>query len=102
MLMPARKKPTDHIPRIIAPRLSNGDKRISFGHGLPPAVKEGLRAIAHRENKSMSWVMEEVIIDYFNLKRPKYIDRKPTEKENQDAAEQAARQKHRSSTPSKG
>lgn len=56
----------------IAPRLANGDSRVGFGHGLPESVKEGLRAIARREGKSMSWVMEEVIIDYFGLKRPQY------------------------------
>jgi len=60
-------------PRRIAPRLLSGEKRTAFGHGLPPAIKEGLRAIAHRENKSMSWVMEEVIIDYFSLKQPEYV-----------------------------
>jgi len=72
----SKTRPSDHKPRIIAPRLSSGEKRIGFGHGLPPAVKEGLRAIALREGKSMSWVMEEVIIDYFKLKRPKYVERK--------------------------
>jgi len=64
------------IRRIIAPRLANGDSRVSFGHGLPPAIKEGLRKIAYSENKSMSWVMEEVIIDYFSLRRPAYKKRK--------------------------
>lgn len=58
--------------RTIAPRLANGDSRVPFSHGLPDYIKEGLRAIAAHENKSMSWAMEEVIIDYFGLKRPKY------------------------------
>lgn len=62
--------------RIIAPRLANKQPRVSFGHGLPDDIKEGLRDIARKENKSMSWVMEEVIIDYFGLKRPKYVVRK--------------------------
>ena len=57
---------------IRAPRLSSGDRRIPFGHGLPHEIKEGIRKIAKDENKSMSWVMEEVIIDYFEFKRPKY------------------------------
>ena len=65
----------DHKPRHIAPRLASGERRESFGHGLPPTIKAGLRAIAARENRSMSWVMEEVIIDYFKLKRPEYIGR---------------------------
>jgi len=75
--MKTRTAKDDHVPRIIAPRLANGDKRVGFGHGLPPHVKDGLRAIAAQENKSMSWVMEVVIIDYFGLKRPKYLQRKP-------------------------
>ncbi len=62
--------------RIIAPRLYNGDSRIGNGHRLPPQIKDGLRHIAEREGKSMSWVLEEVIIDYFNLRRPKYKARK--------------------------
>ena len=61
---------------MIAPRLANGESRVSFGHGLPDSVKEGLRTIAKQENKSMSWVMEKVIIDYFGLKQPKYVERK--------------------------
>lgn len=64
------------LHRIIAPRLANGDSRIGFGHCLPADIKDGLRHIAIRENKSMSWVLEEVIIDYFSLRRPKYKKRK--------------------------
>lgn len=64
------------VPRIIAPRLASGDKRESIGHGLPPEIKAGIRRIAERENKSVSWVLEQVIIDYFGLRRPKYIQRK--------------------------
>lgn len=63
------------IKRTIAPRLANGDSRVSFGHGLPESIKDGIRSIAAHEKKSMSWVMEEVIIDYFQMKRPKYLKR---------------------------
>jgi predicted transcriptional regulator len=65
-----------YTPRIIAPRLANGDSRVAIGHGLPEDVKEGLKAIAKAENKSLSWVLEEVLIDYFGLRRPKYLKRK--------------------------
>jgi hypothetical protein len=58
---------------IPAPRLASGDPRVKLYGRLPEAVKEGLRAIARREGKSMSWVIEEVIIDYFGLRRPKYV-----------------------------
>lgn len=64
------------MPKQIAPRLKNGDKRVSIGHGLPPQIKEAIKAIAASENRSVSWVLEEVVIDYFSLRRPRYIDRK--------------------------
>jgi hypothetical protein len=64
-----------HKPRIIAPRLFSGDSRESIGHGLPPEIKQGLRNIARGENKSVSWVLEEIIIDYFGFRKPKYIKR---------------------------
>lgn len=62
--------------KTIAPRLANGDSRIPWGGRLPEDIKEGLRAIAIDENKSVSWVMEEVVIDYFHMRRPKYIKTK--------------------------
>lgn len=72
MSVPRRK-----ARKQIAPRLVGGLIRVTFGHGLPPAIKDGLRLIAARQRKSMSWVLEEIIIDYFDLPRPKYIKRKP-------------------------
>ena len=62
--------------RIIAPRLLSGERRVGFGHGLPPEIKEGIRRIAALENQSMSWVMEQVIIRYFKLPKPDYVERK--------------------------
>jgi len=62
-----------HRTRQIAPKLANGDSRVKDYGRLPEPVKEGLRAIARMEGKSMSWVKEEVIIDYFNLRRPRYV-----------------------------
>jgi len=58
--------------KIIAPRLYNNHIRIKFGHGLPEEIKEGLKEIARKDNISMSYLLEEIIIDYFNLPRPKY------------------------------
>ena len=69
--------PKTNRPKMIAPRLADGRARVPFGHGLPLAIKEGLREIARLEGKSMSWVMEEVIIRYFHMKRPEYV---PTSK----------------------
>ena len=58
--------------RTISPRLKNDDSRIAIYHGLPEAVKEGLRSIANKERKSIAWVLEECIIDYFGLRKPSY------------------------------
>jgi len=62
-----------HVPRRIAPRLFSGEKRLNWGGRLPPEVKEGIRRIARKENKSVSFVLEEVVIDYFALDRPQYV-----------------------------
>lgn len=62
--------------RTIAPRLDTGELRVSLGHGLPPSIKDGLRAIADTERRSMSWVLEEIIVDWVcgkrRIARPKY------------------------------
>jgi hypothetical protein len=55
-----------------APRLASGKMRVRLYGRLPDSVKEGLRGIALAEGKSMSWVIEEVLIDYFVLDVPKY------------------------------
>lgn len=64
------------MAKQIAPRLWGGLKRENYGGRLPPHVKDGLRLIARKENKSMSWVMEEVIIRYFKMRSPRYIPTK--------------------------
>jgi hypothetical protein len=68
-------------PRRIAPRLANGDSRISIGHGLPPDIKDAIKMIAHHENQSVSWVLEQIIIEYFGLDKPEYV---PVKKEVRD------------------
>jgi hypothetical protein len=61
--------------RTIAPRLADGRCRVNFGSRMPEGIKEGLRKIARTEARSMSWVVEEVIIRYFHMKRPEYAKR---------------------------
>lgn len=56
----------------ISPLFKNGDIRVKLYGRLPDEVKEGLRAIAKSENQSISWTVEQVIIDYFGLKQPRY------------------------------
>lgn len=58
--------------KSIAPRLANGEKRLPNYGGLPPAVKRALRVIAHEERQSVSWVMEQMIIEYFGIICPTY------------------------------
>jgi hypothetical protein len=58
-------------------RMTNGKKRIQprckHGHRVPKtgtiheAVLYGLQRIAKSENKSVSWVMHEIIADWFKL-----------------------------------
>jgi hypothetical protein len=46
-------------------------------------VKEGIRDIAYSENKSMNWVVEFAIIDYFGLRRlARYKTVKPVKDSN--------------------
>ncbi len=67
-------RPPPAYKRHICQKLAGGIKREPFGHGLPPHIKLGLRWIAYREAKSMSRVMEEVIIEHFNLAPPEYVE----------------------------
>lgn len=75
----AHNRKSRSAKRRIAPRLEDGTCRVGIGHGLPPEVKEGVRAIARAEGQSVSWVLEQVIIDYFGLKKPRYEKRRKEE-----------------------
>lgn len=59
-------------PRRIAPRLANGGSRDNYAGRLPPHVKRGLQMKAAAEGRSVSWLLEEAMIDHFGLKRPEY------------------------------
>ena len=59
----------------IAPRLASGHVRDSLYGRLPAEIKSGLRTIARMERKSMSWVIEEVVIDYFGMRAPRYVQK---------------------------
>jgi hypothetical protein len=58
------RRRTEKIHRHIAPRLASGEKRIPSGNGLPPLLKYCLRGIAEAERRSLSWVIEEILIDW--------------------------------------
>lgn len=57
--MPERRLKS--LPRI------PGVRRLRAGESLHPTVLRGLKRIAHSEKRSMSWVMAEIISDYFNI-----------------------------------
>ena len=59
--------------RHIAPRLASGLSRDSLGHKLPPHIKRGLHLIAARENKSVSWVIEQIIYAHFGFTPPRFV-----------------------------
>ena len=73
-------------PKRIAPRLADGASRDTFGGRLPAHIKQGLRMRAFAENKSISWFMEEWIIETFRFRKPEYIaPKKPTTEERSEA-----------------
>lgn len=61
--------------KVCAPRLADGTPRVSIGHCLPPDIKAWVQRIARSENQSVSWVLEQVIIDYFDMILPRYKNR---------------------------
>jgi hypothetical protein len=63
--------------KTIAPRLLSGKVRQHWGGGLPPEVKREIRRMAVERRESVSWMMEQIILEYFGIKVPEYITRKP-------------------------
>jgi hypothetical protein len=86
----------------IAPRLASGDSRENWGGRLPEDVKYALYLVARRERKSVSWLMEEIVLGHFGFKTPDYLKPKPKptdeakkHRQSQDLAEAQARDTHR-------
>jgi hypothetical protein len=50
--------------RRIAPRLTSGERREPSGNAMPPLLKFALRVIAEQENRSLSWVIETILLDW--------------------------------------
>lgn len=63
--------------RRIAPRLLSGKSRIHWGGGLPEEVKVEIKRMAAKRRESVSWMMEQIILDYFGIRVPEYVQRKP-------------------------
>lgn len=90
--------PFKRQPRRIAPRLSSGDCRLPFGHGLPESIKAGLRDIAREENCSMSWVLEQLIVDWLgaraDIEPPEYKPKKEPEPPTAQEVQKKKKRKH--------
>lgn len=48
------------------PRLKHGARLPRYA-SMHPAVKQGLERIARSERRSVSWVIHEIVADYFKL-----------------------------------
>lgn len=48
------------------PRIK-GIKRISSYSGMHPDVKYGIKSIAKEERKSISWVISEIVSEFFGI-----------------------------------
>lgn len=44
-----------------------GVRRLPMAEAVLPEVRAGLQAIADRERRSVSWVVAEIVSDYFGL-----------------------------------
>lgn len=55
--------PIQHGTRI-APRLKSREAREGGATQLPPLLRFALRTIAAREKRSVSWIIEEILIDW--------------------------------------
>lgn len=61
--------------RKIAPRLANGKRRVPTYNALPDDILYGLRQIAKAEGKSVNWVKEQCIIQFFHMDEPEYLEK---------------------------
>lgn len=52
----------------IAPRLLNGQSRIPGYSGLPPELRRIIDRIARKEKCSRSWVIEQIILEWADIR----------------------------------
>lgn len=64
------------MPRRIAPRLASGDCRDKAAISLPPHIKRGLMMRAYAANQSLSWALEQHIIEAYGFREPEYVEPK--------------------------
>lgn len=71
--------------RRIAPRLANGESRLSYGHGLPAVIKEAIFAIAASKGISASWWCEQqlakAVSRELDIEQPEYVQTKADKEE---------------------
>lgn len=57
----------------IAPRLASGERRARLTGGLPGYIKDGLFLRAAKDRKSVSYMLEQHIIEAYGFRAPKYL-----------------------------
>jgi len=73
----------------IAPRLSSGDRRIPGYSGLPPELRYEIERVARRKKCSISWVIEQIILDWADIRVDYKVPMTPIHKDgNQIVREQ--------------
>jgi len=63
------------MKRKYAARLLSKESRNRITQQLPPDVLDIVQTIARGEKKSVSWIVEQIIVDYLNL--DKYMYKEP-------------------------
>jgi predicted transcriptional regulator len=69
--------------RRIAPRLRSGKSREALAHGIPEHIKAALKMIAASRNESVSWMLEQALVEYFGYDAPEYVERAATRPEDE-------------------
>jgi len=65
----------NYMKRKYAARLLSKESRNRITQQLPPDVLDIVQTIARGEKKSVSWIVEQIIVDYLNL--DKYMYKEP-------------------------
>lgn len=58
--------------RLIAPRLTSGERRDRLYNALPPDTKREIVRLARRQRVSVSYMLEAIVIQSLMLPQPDY------------------------------
>ena len=59
-----------------APRLASGKPREKLYSGVPKHVKRALKMLAHHRGESVSFMLEKLYLEVFDIRAPRYIEPK--------------------------